>query len=225
MRHPRLAFLFLLGALCSVCATPARAQFYIGAMGGLATLSGDASSIVSADGSSFSSYSPQNGPVLSGLAGYHISDYFSVQASYIWNRNQLTLSSGSFSGGIQNSYEETRSSSQQSVIGDVLVYFRKRSSRFRPYLSVGTGYVHLSSTQEQIQQVVGDPVLPAQTFTANLIALDVPVGIDVRLRKGWSFRYAFSETLTKNPISDQLSPPGHASLKNFQNLFGFVKQF
>src|SRR5215467_14070834 len=43
--------------------------------------------------------------------------------------------------------------------------------------------------------------------------------------KGWAFRYTFSETLSKNPISDRLSPPGQHSRKNFQNLFGFVRRF
>ena len=111
------------------------------------------------------------------------------------------------------------------MVVDVLVYFRKRDSWLRPYLSVGTGFVHLASSQERIEQVLGTPDLPPQRFSSNMIALHVPVGIDVNLGKGWVFRYTFSETLSKNPVSDRLSPPGQHSLKNFQNLFGIIRQF
>ena len=111
------------------------------------------------------------------------------------------------------------------MIGDLLVYFRNRDSRLRPYLSVGTGLVHFTSSQERIEQVVGAPGLPPQRFSANMVALHVPVGVDVKLGRGWAFRYTFSETLSRNPISDHLSPPGQHSLKNFQNLFGLVKHF
>ncbi len=95
----------------------------------------------------------------------------------------------------------------------------------RPYLSVGTGLVHFSSFQQRVDLVAGSPSLPAQRFSSNLIALHVPVGMDVKLRGGWIFRYSFSETLTKNPISDHLVPPGPHSLKNFQNLFGIIRRF
>ena len=43
----------------------------------------------------------------------------------------------------QASYEETRSSTQHGVIGDVLLYFRNRRSWVRPYLSAGAGLVRL----------------------------------------------------------------------------------
>jgi outer membrane protein W len=159
------------------------------------------------------------------LAGRHFSDYLSLQADYILNRNALTLTSITFNNGTQQSYQETRHSSQLSVVVDVLVYFRNRDSRLRPYLSVGTGWGHLSSFQDQIEQAFGNVALPPQHFSSNMIALHVPVGMDVNLGKGWAFRYTFSETVSKNPISDHLSPPGQHSLKNFQNLFGFVRRF
>lgn len=206
-------------------AVPAQAQVYVGVLGGVATLSGDARSSLSPDTSAFSSYDPANGGAVEVLVGKHFSDYITIQANYIWNSNGLTLTSAAFSNGTLQGFRETRSSSQQSLIGDLLVYFRKRDSRLRPYLSVGTGMVHFASSQERIEQLIGTPDLPAPHFTANMIALHVPVGIDVRLGRSWAFRYTFSETLSKNPISDRLSPPGQHSLKNFQNLFGFVKQF
>jgi len=191
----------------------------------VSTLSGDARSLLSPGSTNFSVYDPKNGLAMEILLGKHFSDYFALQADYIWNRNALTLTSAVFSNGTQVGYQETRSSSQQGAIADALVYFRKRESRVRPYLSVGTGLVHLSSSEERLNQVLGAASLPPQKFSANVIALHVPVGIDVKLRKGWAFRYSFSETLSKNPISDRLSPPGLHSLKNFQNLFGLVRRF
>ena len=221
----RFVLLFI-GAIFYFSGTPlAHAQFYTGALGGVATLAGDANSTLASSGSNFSSYNARNGFALELIAGRHISDYFSVQANYIWNRNPLILASGVFNGGTQEGYKELRSSSQQSAIGDVLIYFRKRDSRLRPYLSLGTGFVHFSTQHEHLSQVVGSPFLPPQSFHADQIALHVPVGIDARLRGGWAFRYTFSETISKNPIRDHLSPPPRNSLKNFQSLFGIVKQF
>ena len=206
-------------------AMPATAQMYAGALGGLSTLSGDARSLLSPDSAALSLYDPKNGGAVELLFGRHFSNYFTIQADYIWNRNGLTLTSATLNNGTQRGYQETRRSSQQSVIGDLLVYFRNRDSRLRPYLSVGTGLVHFASSQERIEQVVGAPGLPPQRFSANMIALHVPVGVDVKLGRGLAFRYTFSETLSRNPISDHLSPPGQHSLKNFQNLFGLVKRF
>jgi hypothetical protein len=203
----------------------AQAQFYGGVLGGVSTLSGDARSLLSPGSSAFSSYDPKNGGVLEVLFGRHFSDYFTIQGDYIWNSNGLTLTSAAFNNGTQDGYRETRRSSQQGVFADVLVYFRKRDSRLRPFLSVGTGFLYLASSVDRIEQVLGTPSLPPQRFSSNMIALHVPVGMDVNLGKGWVFRYSFSETLSKNPVSDRLSPPGQHSLKNFQNLFGFVRRF
>jgi hypothetical protein len=206
-------------------AVTARAQFYAGVLGGVSTLSGDARSLLSPGSSAFSSYDPKNGGALEVLFGRHFSDYFTIQGDYIWNSNGLTLTSAAFNNGTQDGYRETRRSSQQGVFADVLVYFRKRDSRLRPFLSVGTGFAHLASSVERIEQVVGTPSLPPPRFSSNVIALHVPVGMDVNLGKGWAFRYSFSETLSSNPISDHLSPSGQHSLKNFQNLFGIVRRF
>jgi len=223
----RLRVLPIAAAVCFVayCAMPAQAQFYAGVLGGVSTLSGDARSLLGPSSTAFSSYNPKNGGAVQVLVGRHFSDYFTLQADYIWNRNALTLTAATFNSGIQDGYQETRNSTQQSVIADVLVYFRKRDSRLRPYLSVGTGVVHFASSVDRIEQILGTPVLPPQNFSSNMIALHVPVGMDVNLGKGWAFRYTFSETLSKNPVSDRLSPPGQHSLKNFQNLFGIIRRF
>jgi hypothetical protein len=217
------ALAVLLFFVCS-CAVTVEAQVYAGVTGGVATLSGDSRSLLGTT-SSFSSYNPKNGPAVEVLLGMDLTNYFSVQAEYIWNSNPLNLATASFSQGMQQAYQESRSSSQQSVLGDLLIYFRQRGSRLRPFLSIGTGLVHLSSSQQQIKQLFGSPMLPPQQFSSNMVGLHVPVGIDVALAKGWAFRYSFSETLTGNPISHQLSPQGLHNLQNFQSLFGFVKRF
>ncbi len=210
--------------LASACVVSLQAQVYVGVLGGVATLSGDSHSSVGAN-SNFSSYDPKNGPAVELLIGKHLSDYFTIQGEYIWNQNTLNLTSAEFNNGMQTGYTETRSSSQQSVIADLLIYFRKRSSRLRPFLAVGTGFVHLSSSQQQLTGTIGDPVLPPQHFSANQVVLHVPVGLDVKLKGGLAFRYSFSETLSGNPISKQLSPPGTHNLQNFQNLWGLIYQF
>lgn len=218
----RIGLLLLAGWLSIL---PLPAQVYVGVLGGVSTLSGDARSVLSPSSTAFSSYNPKNGAAFEVFGGKHLSDYFTFQVNYIWNRNGLTLTSAVLNDGTQAGYQEQRQSSQNSLIADVLVYFRSRESRLRPFLSVGTGLVHLSSSEERIEQIIGTPTLPPRRFSTNMIALHVPVGIDVKVRKGWAFRYTFSETLSTNPVSDRLSPPGRHSLKNFQNLFGFVRQF
>jgi Outer membrane protein beta-barrel domain len=204
---------------------PVQAQLYAGVLGGVSSLSGDTRSLVTSDSVAFSSYDPKNGGEVSLLFGKHFSDYFSAQASYTWNENELSLSAGSSGSGAPLAYQETRSSSQQTVLGNVLVYFRARSSRLRPYLSVGSGFVHFGSTQENIQQVLEAPILPPHRFSAKRVVLNVPVGMDLNLGNGWAFRYTFSETISTNPISKRLSPSGQHTFKNFQNLFGFVRRF
>ena len=198
----------------------ARAQLYVGVLGGVATLSGDSRSLLNPGSTTFSSYDPKNGGAVEVLAGWHLSHYFAVQGNYIWNGNRLTLTSGAFNNGTQQGYQETRQSSQQSLIADLLVYFHNRDSLLRPYLSVGAGVVHFASSQERIEQALGAPALPPQHLGANMIALHVPVGIDVRLGKGWAFRYTFSELLSTNPISDRLSPPGQHSIDELPESVG-----
>ncbi|MGB7586404.1 MAG: outer membrane beta-barrel protein [Terriglobales bacterium] len=210
--------------LLALFTASAEAQFYAGALGGISTLSGDTAASVNSTSANFSTYNPQNGLALNALFGRHFNDFLTVQGDYVWNRNALHLTAATSGSGSIGDYDETRRSSQQSLFASILVYFRKRKSWIRPYLSVGTGWVHLSSTEEMVTLTQGLP-LPPHDFSANMIALRVPVGMDVRLHDGWLFRYAFSETLSGNPISDHLSPPGPHSLKNFQNLFGILKQF
>jgi Outer membrane protein beta-barrel domain len=200
-------------------------DFYFGAVGGVATLSADGRFILSGASAQTSLYKPVNGPALNLFAGWDFSDYVSLQANYILNRNDLTLVSTAFSPTGASAYEQTRTSQQSSAIADALVYFRKRRSRVRPYLSGGTGLVSLSSSEKALGMLTGSPSIPEQHFSDTEIGLRVAVGMDVRLRRAWWFRYSFSETISSNPISNELSPPGMRGLKNFQNLFGVVRRF
>jgi Outer membrane protein beta-barrel domain len=203
----------------------AAGDYYAGGIAAVATLSADGQSIVTASASQVSLYKPANGPAVNLFFGRFLGNYVSIQGNYIWNANGLTLVSNSVGPQGASFYSETRSSSQSSVVGDVLVFFRDRGSRLRPYLSTGIGIVHLKSSQQELDSVSGSPTLPPRDFSSNTPGLRVAVGIDVKLRRGFSFRYSFSETISSNPISDQLSPPGQRALKNFQNLWGFVKTF
>jgi hypothetical protein len=66
---------------------------------------------------------------------------------------------------------------------------------------------------------------PGGEIASTRIGLRPHVGIDLRLSRRLSFRCSFSETISGNPISPSLTPPGRRGLMNFQNLFGFVGGF
>ncbi len=214
-------------AVCVLAASQAWCadDYYIGGIAALATLSADGGSVISTSASQVSAYKPANGPALKLCVGRYLKNYVAIQSNYIWNSNGLTLSSNSISPAGTSFYSETRTSSEDSVTGDVLVFFRDRESLLRPYLSVGTGFVHLESSQQQIEVLSGPAVLPPREFSANVAALRVAVGMDVKLPHGISIRYSFSETISPNPLADRLSPPAQGVLKNFQNLWGLLKSF
>jgi hypothetical protein len=215
----RTLFLFLLCALFA----PAEVIPYAGAIGGISTLSADAGSQTTASGLDLSSYSPQNGGALNAFAGLHLHDYFSIQANYIWNQNDLLLNSTS--SGSNTFYQQVRTSSQHAAVLDFLIYFRRRNSRIRPYLGTGGGVMHLTSKESQLVRSAGTPTLPPPTFSATRPLFRSHVGIDLRLSHRLDFRYSFSEGLSKNDISKHLSPPAPRRLANFQNLFGFLVRF
>jgi len=196
---------------------------YVGAIGGIATLSADAGSQQLPQGLNLSSYAPVNGGALDAFAGGQLHNYFSVQGDFIWNRNSLRLNSSSSVNGAF--YQEDRSSSQEAAIFSFLLYFRRRASRIRPYLGVGTGLAHLSSASDRIVAIGGTPPLPPTKFSSTGPVLRSHVGIDLTLVRQLDFRYSFSETIGHNEISDSLSPPGSRGLANFQNLFGLVFRF
>src|SRR5215467_10635823 len=213
-----LFFEWMAIACCSAQVVP-----YAGILGGLSILSADARSQLTAQGLNASLYKPENGPALNLFGGAHVTQYLSLQANYVWNRNDLTLSSTSSASS--SFYEEERKSSQHALIFDLLIYFRRQDSRLRPYLSAGTGIAHLSSTQQRIVAVSGAPTLPAFRFSSTRPVLRFAVGMDIAITRHLAARYSFSETLRHNDISAHLSPPGQRGLANFQNLFGIGLRF
>lgn len=219
----RLILVGGLGWVC--CGTPVLAQRvpFAGVIAGVADISADASSVNTSQGPNISLYKPENGPALNLFAGMHLAPYLSVQANYIWNRNELTLNSSSPDS--KSYFEEQRSSSQQALIFDLLVYVRSLNSRIRPYLSFGTGPVRFSSTQEKVTAIEGTPALPPEHFSSVRLAFRSAVGMDFQLTPRTALRYSFSETIRHNDISAQLSPPGQRSLANYQNLIGVVIRF
>jgi hypothetical protein len=193
---------------------------YIGGMGGLATLSGDASAVIAPSSASTSLFDPKNGGAGAIFAGIHSFEYVSFQADYIWNRNNVALVSTSGQGTALSFFREPESITQQAFLGNVLVYFRHRQSHVRPYLSEGAGGVLIDSRLSGGTIVGGNPALPPGKSDHVSIALRTLVGMDVRLGGRWSFRYTFGETLTRNTFGSQFSPAEHRIPKNFQNLFG-----
>src|SRR5215510_12560123 len=111
--HQSFALAVLLG-LCDPTSLHAQQKNYVGALGGFAILSGDASSRLTVQNVQISQYKPKTGPALNLFAGRHLSNYLSVQASYIWNRNGLVLTSTSSDpqAGSARAYQENRNSSQ-----------------------------------------------------------------------------------------------------------------
>ncbi len=214
----------LLCLVCTLVEAQSRPRMFTGVVGGIATLAADARSEISSGGADVSLYKPENGPALNIFVGSHVHEYLTVQGNYVWNRNDVTLTSVHATESGSAFYEAPRASSQHAFVGDLLLYFRERRSAIRPYLSAGVGVVRFQTTAHGGNNV-RNATLPPATSVATHALLRVAVGLDVSLGGQWSARYSFSESLSSNPISAQLSPPGQRGLANFQNLFGVVRAF
>jgi outer membrane protein W len=209
-------------------AVPAAAQdeprLFAGAMVGVAALSADARSVTTESTAEVSLYDPQNGPALNIFGGIHVAEYFSIQGNWMWNRNDLTLVSSFTAPQAGAFYEQHRNSRQHAIVLDGLIYFRRLDSAVRPYLGTGLSVLHFSS--DEVAATFGHGLMPpAGTIASTRIGLRSHVGIDFRLSRVLAFRYSFSETISANPISPSLAPPGRRHLMNFQNLFGLVGRF
>jgi hypothetical protein len=199
-------------------------RLFAGALVGVSTLSADAQTSTQPGRAEVSLYKPENGPALNMFVGAHVGRYVTVQANYVWNRNDLTLFSSLASSDGGAFYEQTRASSQHAVVGDALLYFRALGSGVRPYLSAGAGLVRFRSRSGRSVVESGLPA-PEGEIASTRLAVRVAVGIDLAMGDRWSFRYSFSETISGNPISTRLMPPGERNLANFQNLFGVIRRF
>lgn len=224
-RSVRHAALPLAMMLMSV---PAAAQdqprIFTGALFGVSALSADARAVTTGNSSAVSLYDPQSGPALNVFAGMHVAQYFSIQANWMWNRNDLTLVSSSAAPNSSAFYDQRRDSRQHAVVIDGLIYFRRLDSAIRPYLGTGLSIMHFSSEVMVVHTAQG-LTPPAGKITSTRIGLRSHVGIDFRLSRLVAVRYSFSETISGNPIGPSLMPPGRRGLMNFQNLFGFVSRF
>ena len=209
----------------STSSARAEENFFAGMLAGISTLSADGRSVTRGESIATSLYKPENGPPVMGVFGGHLSDYVSLQASYGWNRNDLGLVSSNPAAGSDAFYDQARQATQHTAIAELMVYFRNRRSRVRPYLSAGGGVVRFDSPASTIDLVAGSAQLAPGAFQSSDAAIRVAVGIDVFIKNGWAFRFTFAETIRSNPISARLSPPGQRGMANFQNLFGFVKRF
>ena len=210
---------------CGTVTLRAQGANFAGAQAGVSTLSADGRSIITGTSTSISLYKPENGPTFQALFGRHLSNYLSVQASYGWNRNSLTLTSSQSSEDRSAFYEQTRAATQHAAVGELLLYFRKQRRSVRPYLSVGGGAIHVASSEKTISGMMEAGIAAPGGFSSTKPAIRVAVGIDLFIKGGWAFRFTFSETIRRNAISAQLTPAGQRNLANFQNFFGFVKTF
>ncbi len=212
-----------------VCLLPAalsaQRTTYFGALGGLATLSGDGSAVITTGSASTSLFSPTNGGAAEAFFGMHLFPYVSLQADYVWNRNDVLLVSTLGASGANSFFRLPETITQNAFLANVLVYFRPRGSRIRPYLSEGVGGVLIHSRLSSGGVNQGNLPLPPNSSDHASPALRTLVGIDLRLRPLWFFRYSFGETLSRNTLGDQVSPAEHRIPKNFQNLFGVFYQF
>jgi outer membrane protein W len=158
------------------------------------------------------------------FAGVHVASYFTLQANWIWNRNDLTLVSSFVTATGGGFYEQHRRSQQHAAVLDGLIYFRRPDSAVRPYLGTGLSVLHFSSA-DVVSSSIHGLAPPAGAIASTRIGLRSHVGIDIRLSGHLTFRYSFSETISGNPVSPFLTPPAERRLANFQNLFGFVSRF
>jgi hypothetical protein len=218
-----MAFAIVLGAAVPTLAQ-AVGHSYAGMLIGVSTLSADGQSTTDASAARISFYTPENGLALNLLAGVHLAEYFTVQANYIWNRNRLTLFASDADQQMGRFYEQVRQSDQHAFVIDGLIYFRNLQSRIRPYLSTGLSVLRFSSAAAFDVVSIGLPT-PAEEISSARVGLRSAVGIDIAVSPRLGLRYSFSETLSPNPISPHLNPPGGRWLANFQNLVGIVAQF
>jgi len=166
LRHRDVVLIFLV-ALWLTGRLMAQTTPFAGVLAGISTLSADGRSITTGNQSEVSLYKPENCPALNVFGGLHLTDYFSIQGNYVWDKNRLTLNSTQASESGNAFYEQSRASAQHAFIGDLLLYFRSRQTWFRPYLSVGSGLVHFTSRESALLALRGTVTFPPQKFQSS----------------------------------------------------------
>jgi Outer membrane protein beta-barrel domain len=220
----KLAVVLVLILSTSADAAQDDGRAFAGVLVGVSTLSADGHAMTAAPNAAISLYKPENGIAINAFAGCHLARYVSLQGNYLWNRNDVTLISSLLTPQGGGFYEQERRSAQHAIVADTLLYFRPLGNAVRPYLGTGLSFVRFAS-RDIVYTVNAGLAAPATDIVETKLALRSHVGIDLRLGRGLTFRYSFSETISGNPLSPHLTPPAKRPLANFQNLFGFVAQF
>jgi hypothetical protein len=217
----------VIGALACGLARPAaaeeRGRLFAGTLLGFSILSGGSQAETSASEARLSIYDPENGLAVNVFGGIHLAQYFSIQGNWMWNRNDLTLSSSIARNGAGAFFRQERHSRQHVVVLDTLLYFRPLDSAVRPYL--GTGLAVIRFTSEPRNTFSQGLSAPAGAVDSTRLGVRSHVGIDLRLTPALAFRYSFSETISGDPIGPSLTPPRRRVFMNFQNLFGMIGRF
>src|SRR5450755_1816868 len=90
--------------------TAGESGFFAGGLGGIATLSADASTSLAGPVPAAGAYKPENGPALNVFAGWHANGYLSFQGNFIRNTNDVALTDILGTA----SFEQARRSSQDA---------------------------------------------------------------------------------------------------------------
>ncbi len=93
MMRTSIGATLLLCLVCKVAEAQSRPRMFAGVAAGIATLAADARSEITSSGADVSLYKPENGPALNIFVGSHVHEYLTVQGNYVWNRNDVTLTS------------------------------------------------------------------------------------------------------------------------------------
>jgi hypothetical protein len=87
------ALTIIIWPVCLPAAAQENSRLFAGGLFGVSALSPDAQSVASQSDAVLSLYNPGPGPALNFFAGVHVAQYFSVQANWMWNRNDIAGSS------------------------------------------------------------------------------------------------------------------------------------
>ena len=211
---------FLLYAACLLACGPVTLQAqgpnFAGAQTGISTLSADGRSIITAQSTSISLYKPENGPTFQGIFGRHLSNYLSVQATYGWNRNSLTLTASQASENHNAFYEQARSATQYAAVGELLLYFRKRGRSVRPYLSAGGGAIHITSSQKTIGSMLEEGISAPGGFSSTKPALRAPSELIFSSREDGLFGLPLARPFGETPSALSSLPPVSATSPTFK---------
>src|SRR5262249_58234331 len=93
MMRTSIGATLLLCLVCKVAEGQARPRMFAGVVAGIGTLAADARSEITSSEADVSLYKPENGPALNIFVGSHVHEFLTVQGNYVWNRNDVTLTS------------------------------------------------------------------------------------------------------------------------------------